>query len=419
MIYECHVRGMTKRHSGVDEALRGTYLGLAADPVIDHLLSLGVTASLTAVGKSVIIATMFIGRVGPLTLALALGREPLDDRLGDAGGPGRDARRSRQRDHHLRRDLRRSGDRRRDLRQRHELGRLRGRDRALVGQHRERRGVQGRHRRHLDALFALRRGHRGVELHADLDVPHHARLAHRVAADLLDERPRLAGVTARIVVEPRGAEDPVVKELRPHIQQLVDELLDRAEPGGAMDLIADLAYPLPVTVICELLGIPEAQRADVGGWFRTLLGPPSYADAVAASESIIGYLTALLALKRAEPGEDLVTDLVTAADGDGSLTEQEMRSTIFQLIVAGHDTTASFIGNSIVALFRNPDQLALLRTDPGRLEMALEVCTQYEKAKVMTGRPNGATGDEFAQYVLDTVRDPGLESKWRSYQASA
>ena len=87
--------------------------------------------------------------------------------------------------------------------------------------------------------------------------------------------------------------------------------------------MAGYAFPLPFTVICELLGIPEPDRADLGRWFRTLLAPHSWpppAEAVAASDAIVGYLTALLDHKRAEPGEDLVTDLVVAADRDGALT---------------------------------------------------------------------------------------------------
>ena len=120
-------------------------------------------------------------------------------------------------------------------------------------------------------------------------------------------------------------------------------------------------------MICELLGIPEPDRADLGRWFRTLLAPDSGPppEAVAASEAIVGYLTALLDRKRAEPGEDLVTDLVVAADRDGALTTQEMLSTIFQLVVAGHDTTTSLIGNATVALLRHPAQRDALVADPG------------------------------------------------------
>ena len=133
--------------------------------------------------------------------------------------------------------------------------------------------------------------------------------------------------------------------------------------------MAGFAFPLPFTVISELLGVPEPDRADLGRWFRTLLapypGPQPPAEAVAASDMIVGYLTALLDRKRTAPGEDLVTDLVDAADRDGALSRQEMLSTIFQLVVAGHDTTTSLIGNGTVALLRHPEQRDALVADPG------------------------------------------------------
>src|SRR3954451_16213775 len=125
-----------------------------------------------------------------------------------------------------------------------------------------------------------------------------------------------------------------VDRLEERIRAIVHGLLDDlAAREGVVDLVAGYAFPLPFTVICELLGIPEPDRAVLGRWFRTLLAPDPGPDAVAASEAIVGYLTALLDRKRAEPGEDLVTDLVVAARG-GALTEQEMLSTIFQLVVA-------------------------------------------------------------------------------------
>lgn len=196
-----------------------------------------------------------------------------------------------------------------------------------------------------------------------VDPPDHTRL-RRMAAPAF-RRGRVDGLEARV---------------RAIVAALLDDLAARgaASGGGPVDLVAGFAFPLPFTVIGELLGIPEADRADVGRWFRTLLGPPSYADALAASEAIIGYLTALLALKRAEPGEDLVTDLVVAADRDGSLTEQEMRSTIFQLVVAGHDTTTSLIGNATVALLRHPAQRDALVADPALVPRVVEEAMRWD-----------------------------------------
>jgi cytochrome P450 len=174
--------------------------------------------------------------------------------------------------------------------------------------------------------------------------------------------------------------------LEPRIHSIVERLLaDLETNGGAgsvVDLVAGFAFPLPFTVICELLGVPQLDRADLGRTLRTLLapspGPQPAAEAVAASEMIVGYLTALLDLKRAAPGEDLVTDLVVAADGQGALSEQEMLSTIFQLIVAGHDTTTSLIGNATVALLRHPEQRDALVADPGLAPRVVEECMRWD-----------------------------------------
>ena len=147
--------------------------------------------------------------------------------------------------------------------------------------------------------------------------------------------------------------------------------------------MAGFAFPLPFTVICELLGIPEPDRADLGTLVRAPCsprtpGPEPPAEAVAASETIVEYLTALLDRKRTAPGEDLVTDLVNAADRDGALTEQEMLSTIFQLVVAGHDTTTSLIGNGTVALLRHPEQRDALVADPALVPRAIEECLRWD-----------------------------------------
>jgi cytochrome P450 len=174
--------------------------------------------------------------------------------------------------------------------------------------------------------------------------------------------------------------------MQPRIQSVVDRLLDDLEAGGGRDRTVDLvegfAFPLPFTVISELLGIPVRDRPDLGTWFTTLLapasGPEPPADAAEASRLIIGYLTALLDRKRATPSEDLVTDLVTAADHDAALSEQEMLSTIFQLVVAGHDTTSTLIGNGTVALLRHPDQRDAMVADPGLVPQAIEEVLRWD-----------------------------------------
>lgn len=169
-----------------------------------------------------------------------------------------------------------------------------------------------------------------------------------------------------------------VERLEERVRAIVHGLLDGlAARDGVVDLVAGFAFPLPFTVICELLGIPEPDRAALGRWFRTLLAQDQGPDAVAASESIVGYLTELLDLKRAEPAEDLVTDLVVAAR-DGALTRQEMLSTIFQLVVAGHDTTTSLVGNATVALLRHPAQRDALVADPELAPRVVEETMRWD-----------------------------------------
>jgi cytochrome P450 len=182
--------------------------------------------------------------------------------------------------------------------------------------------------------------------------------------------------------------DRLEERVRAIVHGLLDDLAARGtvkgsvngSVNGVVDLVAGYAFPLPFTVICELLGIPEPDRAGLGRWIRTLLAPysgPPPAEAVAASEAIVGYLGALLDCKRVEPGEDLVTDLVVAAR-DGALTRQEMLSTIFQLFVAGHDTTTSLIGNATVALLRHPEQRDALVADPELAPRVVEETMRWD-----------------------------------------
>jgi cytochrome P450 len=173
--------------------------------------------------------------------------------------------------------------------------------------------------------------------------------------------------------------------LRPRVEQLVDDLLDEVAQRGSdapVDLVAAFAFPLPFTVICELLGMPEADRATLGQALIALLSPTptveAWNHAKQASDTVVAMLTALVGEKQARPADDLVSALIDARDDDGRLDQQELLSTIFQLIVAGHDTTTSLIGNGVVALMRNPEQLALLRADPDRIPAAIEELLRFD-----------------------------------------
>jgi cytochrome P450 len=208
-------------------------------------------------------------------------------------------------------------------------------------------------------------------------LPGPAFARHMLSVDPPDHT-RLRALAAPAFSRPR------ISALRPRIQAITNDLLDALEVRGdaVVDLVEGFAFPLPFTVISELLGIPVRDRRDLGTWFTTLLAPSAApqptAEAVAASANIVTYLTDLLTIKRAAPGQDLVTDLVHAADQRDALTEQEMLSTIFQLVVAGHDTTTSLIGNGTVALLRHPTQREALRADPTLLPRAIEEFLRFD-----------------------------------------
>ncbi|MEV1064022.1 cytochrome P450 [Streptomyces sp. NPDC050263] len=171
-----------------------------------------------------------------------------------------------------------------------------------------------------------------------------------------------------------------VEELRPRIQEITDELLDAMLPHGRADLVESLAYPLPLTVICELLGVPELDRTE----FRKLSGEavaPTSAEAEHDAIVRLGeYLTELIEDKRcAGPGGDLLSDLIrtTAEDGD-RLSPGELRGMAFILLIAGHETTVNLITNAVHALLTHPDQLAALRADMTLLDGAVEETLRYE-----------------------------------------
>jgi cytochrome P450 len=176
-----------------------------------------------------------------------------------------------------------------------------------------------------------------------------------------------------------------VESLRPEVQAIVDVLLDdivAAGPDSVVDLVATLAFPLPFTVICELLGVPEPQRESFGRALTVLLAPTvtdeQYERAKVASDAVVALLTSLVAEKQRDPDDALVSALIRARDGEERLNQDELLSTIFQLIVAGHDTTASLLGNGVVALLRHPEQLATLRSDLTALPNAVEELLRYD-----------------------------------------
>ncbi|WP_314614804.1 cytochrome P450 family protein [Streptomyces stackebrandtii] len=171
-----------------------------------------------------------------------------------------------------------------------------------------------------------------------------------------------------------------VAELRPFIARVTDELLDQWPADGPFDFVAGLAVPLPVIVICELLGVPRADRPDVQRWSAQLFaaGAPDVIDA--ASHSMADYMTGLLATKRRNPGSSLLDRLVAARDGDDHLSEEELVSLAVLLLVAGHETTTNALGNALLALLQHPAALDRLRTNPGDLPAALDELLRFDSA---------------------------------------
>jgi cytochrome P450 len=188
----------------------------------------------------------------------------------------------------------------------------------------------------------------------------------------------------------------VVEGMRPHIQEIVDRLLDRVQDAGTMDVIADLAYPLPVTVICEMLGVPAGDHASIRQWSSDItlsldaLGLPSDRGIVtrgrAARHALGEYFRSLLPERRRRPRPDLLSSLLAAEEQGDKLTEDELLATCVLLFIAGHETTVSLIGNGLLALLQHPAELARLRGEPGLLPGAIEELLRYDSPVQRTAR---------------------------------
>ncbi|MFF7447382.1 MULTISPECIES: cytochrome P450 [unclassified Streptomyces] len=194
-----------------------------------------------------------------------------------------------------------------------------------------------------------------------------------------------------------------VEQLKPYVARLAGELVDGLVHRGGGDLLTEVAEPLPVAVIAEMLGIPEADRAPLRPWSADICGmyelnPPEEvaARAVKASVEFSGYLRELIAERRRNPGDDLVSGLIAAHDEDDRLTEQEMISTCVLLLNAGHEATVNATVNGWYALFRNPGQLAALRADRSLVPAAIEELMRYDTPLQL-----------FERWVLDDIEIDG------------
>jgi len=187
----------------------------------------------------------------------------------------------------------------------------------------------------------------------------------------------------------------VIEGLRGRIQQIVDGLLDAVAGRGEMELIADLAYPLPVSVICEMVGVPAGDRGRFGQWsydiarsFDALIfpNPEVIARASAASAAIGAYFHDLVAERRRAPRADLLSALIAVEEAGERLSTEELFATAILLFLAGHETTANLIGNGVLALLRHPAELRRLRQNPGLIETAVEELLRYDSSVQRVGR---------------------------------
>jgi cytochrome P450 len=221
-----------------------------------------------------------------------------------------------------------------------------------------------------------------------LEEPVYRSMSHWMLQQDPPDHGRLRGLVVRAFTARR------VEDMRPRIQEIVDGIIDRVEPRGQMDLIADFAFRLPVIVICDMLGIPVEDRevffASSRDGGRLLDLAPLTSDEIkqqnASNLATVEYFHRLFELRRREPGNDLTTQLVHAEEEGNKLSNEELTANIILLFGAGHETTVNLIGNGLLALHRNPDQLRLLQSDPSLAANAIEELLRYDSSVQVTGR---------------------------------
>jgi len=250
---------------------------------------------------------------------------------------------------------------------------------------------------------------------AGLPDPYALDLASMLRRDPPDHT-RLRGLVSKAFT-PRA-----IERMRPRVEALAEELLAGIPRHGDFELVRDLAAPLPVTVIAEMLGVPAADRDRFRQWSDEavkLLGDSPRAEvhrALAAVRELAAYIESVAEERRRSPRDDLISGLVAAEDAGDTLSSQELVSTSILLLIAGNETTTKLIANATIALLRHPEQAALLRDEPARFEEAVDELLRFDGPVQMTsrmatedrevcGRPV-RRGEQLVLMIAGANRDP-------------
>ena len=289
--------------------------------------------------------------------------------------------------------------------------------------------------RHADVVAVLRDARMSVERPLqpkappavpgeDLAALHPVARALRVFARVMlfrdpPDHTRLRGLASKAFT-PR-----MVEALRPRIAEIVDELLAPLEPGASFDVVAELAEPLPILVIAELLGLPASDRKDLKRWSDDLaamldgsIAQQHLAAAVRSGTEVIAYLRDHLEARRRTPRGDLLSAMLAARERDENLDDEEILATALLVMGAGHETTTNLIGNGVLACVRHPASWALLRHEPGLLPSAVEEMLRHDSPVQATSRVatipfscHGQTippGEEIGLLLGAANRDPAV-----------
>ncbi|OLT14808.1 hypothetical protein BJF78_17355 [Pseudonocardia sp. CNS-139] len=211
-----------------------------------------------------------------------------------------------------------------------------------------------------------------------------------------------------------------VERLEPHVRRITDELLAPLGADDVVDLVPAFAYPLPVRVICALLGIPPSAEDELQGRTRSLMAPAlsGYDAYLADARALVAFVGEQVEEKRRHPGDDLLSALIAARDGSDRLSEDELIGMVYLLFVAGHETTVNLVGNGVLALLTHPDQLALLRAEPDRADAAVEELLRFDgpvqttmtaeaAERIEIGGVTIGAGELVYVILMAANRDPG------------